>query len=117
MDHFNNPRNTRRLANPSCVGQADFERGFFLKIELFVQNDLIEEACFSTMGCVPAIACGSAATELALGKTIEQARMIEPATLYERLGGLPRDRIFCAALAVSALRKALDDYQIQRASR
>jgi nitrogen fixation NifU-like protein len=113
LDHFQNPRNageieapdrTARLENPAC--------GDILELSLKLENGLektkledrrIAEIRFRAKGCVPAMACGSAITELAKGKTVEAARLISREGLVQKVGGLPQASDHASHLAMDTL--------------
>ena len=75
-----------------------------------IEDGVVKNATFTTDGCGPSIACGSMATEMAKGKTIDEIREITPDRITEALGGLPPDHAHCASLAVGTLQLALTDY-------
>ncbi|HEX9435725.1 MAG TPA: iron-sulfur cluster assembly scaffold protein [Candidatus Limnocylindria bacterium] len=113
VDHFTNPRNVGGVqdadgkgsdTNPSCGDRTT--------ITLKVRDGRIEETRFRTFGCVAAIASASALTELATGRTIDEARAIGPADVIDSLGGLPARKEGCALMAVGALRAALVDARV-----
>jgi nitrogen fixation NifU-like protein len=108
LDHFQNPRNagevekpdsTARLENPVC--------GDILELSMKLDGDRIADIRFRAKGCVPAMACGSAITELAKGKTVEAARVITTEDLLEKVGGLPEASNHAGALAMDALKTLL----------
>lgn len=110
MDHFQNPRNVGTLTPHTGFGQAgSMQAGRFVQVTVRVEQGVILAARFKTFGCVPAIAAGSVLTEWVEGLTVAEARAVSPQHLIDRLGGLPPQRNFCAALAVEALRNSLDD--------
>lgn len=77
---------------------------------LYIEYDVVKNATFHTDGCGPSIACGSMATEMAKGKSIDETRCITPGKISEALGGLPSDHEHCASLAAGTLQLALADY-------
>ncbi len=108
LDHFQNPRNTgvverpdatARLENPAC--------GDILELSLRLEGDRIVDIGFRAKGCVPAMACGSAITELAKGKSVEEAREISREELLEKIGALPEASGHAGALAMDTLRALL----------
>lgn len=110
MDHFHNPRNVGTLASCSGIGLAGSgDKGRFVQVSLKIQGAVISAARFKTYGCVPAIAAGSVLMDWVEGRTVVEARSLTVAQLLDQLGGLPPQRIFCAELAIEALRKALDN--------
>jgi nitrogen fixation protein NifU and related proteins len=111
LDHAMNPRN---LGKPEeSNGDARFEGpcGDTIAIWINVSGDRIEKANFWTDGCGTSIACGSMVTELATGKTLEQAGMIGKRDVLDALGGLSADTEHCALLAATALKLAIKDYR------
>ena len=111
LDHFQNPRNagdlsdadaTVELENPVC--------GDVVRLSLKVIQGQIAEIKFKAKGCVPAIACASALTEMALNKTPEQARSLTREALTDAVGGLPQASNHAAQLALDALSSALEHF-------
>ena len=108
LDHFQNPRNAGEL--PDAPFSAETENpvcGDVVRLSLKVQSGRIAEIRFKAKGCVPAIGCGSAVTELAFGKTIAEARDITPVDVQNAVGGLPPASNHAAQLAIDVLRAAL----------
>ena len=104
LDHFQNPRNageieapdsTVRLDNPAC--------GDVLELSLKLEGNRIADIRFRAKGCVPAMACGSAITELAKGKSLETARGITREDLLQKVGGVPEASSHAGALALDTL--------------
>ena len=104
LDHFQNPRNagaveapdsTARLENPAC--------GDILELTLKVDGKRIADIRFRAKGCVPAMACGSAITELTKGKSIDEARQVSREELVRRVGGLPQASAHASHLAMDTL--------------
>jgi len=87
--------------------------GDVMELYIKVKNDRIEKISFLTMGCAAAIATSSIVTELAKGKTIQEAMKIEKEDITNSLGELPQAKIHCSFLAVDALREAIYDYLIK----
>ena len=112
MDHFTNPRNVGEIENPSAVGTVGNAKcGDIMRIYLDIdENHVIKDAKFKTFGCGAAIATSSMATELIIGKTIEEALKITNRTVMEALDGLPPVKIHCSLLAEEAIHAALWDY-------
>lgn len=108
LDHFQNPRNSGEL--PDAAGTAETENpvcGDVIRLSLNLKNGRIAEIRFKAKGCVPAIGCGSAVTELALGKTPAEALELTPKQVKEAVGGLPPASNHAAELAIDVLRAAL----------
>ena len=112
MDHFANPRNVGEIENASAVGTVGNAKcGDIMRIYLDIDdNHVIKDAKFKTFGCGAAIATSSMATELIIGKTIEEALEITNKTVMEALDGLPPVKIHCSLLAEEAIHAALWDY-------
>ncbi|MDP2918351.1 MAG: Fe-S cluster assembly scaffold protein NifU [bacterium] len=112
LNHFQNPRNQGKIKNPDGVGQVGNPVcGDILKVYIKVKNNKISEIKFETLGCGAAIATSSMITELARGKTLEQAGKISREDIANELGGLPKVKMHCSNLAADALRKAIEDYK------
>lgn len=111
VDHAMNPRNLGRL--DGADGEAKFKGpcGDTMAIWIDVSNDRIERAGFWTDGCGTAIACGSMVTELATGKTVEQAGDIGQQNVLDALGGLPPETSHCALLAATTMKLAIKEYR------
>ncbi len=110
-DHFLNPRNVGALESPDGVGTVgDPVCGDFLKVTIRVEEDRIAEIRFSCRGCPAAIATASAMTELAAGKTLDEAWEITDEAIEAAVGGLPPEKRHCSNLGASALSEAVLDY-------
>ena len=106
---FNDPRTLGALPDANAVGQEGVPgQGPYMTVYLKVVRETIEDARFETYSCPYAVACGSWVTRWAVGRTAEQARLLETGDLSLILGGLPLGKEHCASLAVNALRKALE---------
>ena len=112
MDHFVNPRNAGRLPEADARGEtgnpADGDR---ITIEIRVVNMRLAAVGFQTFGCAAAIAASSMLTEMATGKTLAEARLINNEMVAEALGGLPPQKVTCSNIAADALQNALDVYE------
>lgn len=112
MDHFNNPRNVGEMSEADAVGQVGNPScGDIMKIFLKVQDDRIEDIKFQTFGCGAAIATSSMVTELAKGKTLDEAMQITNKAVAEALDGLPPVKMHCSNLAADALQEAIKNYR------
>src|SRR5947209_2983358 len=108
MDHYRNPRNVGEIRGSPAVAQVgDPATGDVLKISLKIENGAGREALFKSFGCTAAIASGSMATTLVVGKTIEEAGRLTNRDVVLALGGLPESKIQCSVLAEQAIREAL----------
>lgn len=104
LDHFENPRNAGDL--PDADAAVELENpvcGDVIRLSLKSQDGRIREIRFKAKGCVPAMACGSALTEMVLGKTTEEARNVTSEQLAQAVGGLPQASRHAAQLALDAL--------------
>ena len=111
MDHFMNPRNVGEIENASGVGTVGNAKcGDIMKVYLDIQDGVIKDAKFKTFGCGAAVATSSMATELVIGKTIEEALKITNRSVAEALDGLPPVKMHCSLLAEESLHAALWDY-------
>ncbi len=112
MDHFSNPRNVGEIENADGVGQVGNAKcGDIMKIFLKIENGIILDVKFKTFGCGAAVATSSMATELIIGKTIEEAQQITNKAVMEALDGLPPAKVHCSVLAEEAIAAALLDYK------
>jgi nitrogen fixation protein NifU and related proteins len=110
MDHFNSPRNSGRMEAPDRVGIAGTPgRGPYVALYLRLAGDVISEAQFQTHGCGVSIACGSMLTEMIIGRASSECLELTPERLSEALDGVPGTKLHCPALAVAALKNALND--------
>jgi nitrogen fixation NifU-like protein len=111
MDHFTNPRNVGEIANPDGVGEeGNPVCGDMMTFYIKVKDNRLEDVKFKTFGCGAAIAVSSMVSEMAKGRTIEEARKITPELVAKELEGLPKNKFHCSNLGAQALNKAIDDY-------
>jgi len=114
LDHLTRPRNAGTLAEPSGTGSdANPSCGDRTTITVRVTGGRVTDIRFRTFGCTAAIAAASAVTELARGKTADDAARLEPADILNALGGLPARKEACALMAIGALRGALLDARVR----
>ena len=117
MDHFMNPRNVGEIEDPSGVGTVGNAKcGDIMRIYIKVENDVIVDVKFKTFGCGAAIATSSKATEMVMGKTIDEALKITNKMVTDALGGLPQVKLHCSVLAEEALHEAIKDYKARQAA-
>jgi NifU-like protein involved in Fe-S cluster formation len=108
LDHFQHPRNPGDVPDPDATAQIENPVcGDVLRLTLKISVSRIADARFKAQGCVPTIACGSALTELLVGKTIEEARKLRREDLVLLLGEMPEGSTHAAQLAIDALSAAL----------
>lgn len=111
MEHFTNPRNVGEIENPDGVGvYGSPVCGDMMQIMIKVEDEKIVDAKFKTFGCGSAIASSSMATEMIIGKTIDEALAITNKQIVDELGGLPPVKIHCSVLADHAIKSAIYDY-------
>lgn len=112
MDHFSNPRNVGEIDDASGIGEVgNASCGDIMKIYLKVEDGIIKDVKFKTFGCGAAIATSSMVTELAIGKTLDEALVLTNQAVAEALDGLPPAKMHCSNLAADALHEAIKDYQ------
>ena len=111
IEHFNRPRNVGTIPDADGVGFASHPIcGDVVKIFIKVKEGRIDDIKFQTFGCGAAIAVSSMVTEIAQGKTLQEALAISNQTVAEALGGLPPTKMYCSNLGAGALHKAIEDY-------
>ena len=111
MDHFTNPRNVGEIENADGAGQVGNPScGDIMKITLRVEDNIIKDIKFKTFGCGAAVATSSMVTEMAMGKTLDEALTITNKSVAEALEGLPPAKMHCSNLAADALKAAIEDY-------
>jgi nitrogen fixation NifU-like protein len=112
MEHFRNPQNMGEIPDADGVGTVGNPVcGDLMTIYIKVKDNRIADIKFKTFGCGAAIATSSMTTELAKGKTLEEAMKITRANVAGELGGLPPVKMHCSNLAADALHAAIEDYQ------
>ena len=111
MDHFSNPRNIGEIKEPDGMGEVGNPVcGDMMKFTITVKDNRIEDVKYLTFGCGAAIAVSSMVSEMAKGKTLEEALTITNKQVAEELGGLPGNKMHCSNLGADALHKAIEDY-------
>ena len=111
MEHFQNPRNVGEIPDADGVGEVGNARcGDIMRMYLKIEDNRIKDVKFKTFGCGSAIASSSMATELIMGKTIDEVMQITNRAVVEALDGLPPIKIHCSVLAEQAIKAALLDY-------
>ncbi len=111
LDHFRNPRNMGEIPDADGVGTVGNPVcGDLMTIYVKVKDNRLEDIKFKTFGCGAAIATSSMITELARGKTLEEAMKISRGDVADNLGGLPPIKMHCSNLAADGLHAAIQDY-------
>lgn len=110
--HYANPRNAGSIDDPSgkAVVRSPVDSDTVL-ITLRIENNVIQDVKFKCMGCAVAIACSSMATEMVLGRPVEQAYQLTEQAVADALGGIPEYKMRCSNLAPEAIRKAIEDWR------
>jgi len=116
MENFKHPKNLKeikdadgigKIGNPTC-GDVMW---VYIKVGKKDGKEIITDIGVKTFGCVAAIASSSVTTELAKGKTLEEAKNISKDDILKKLGNLPPEKTHCSVLAQDGLRKAIEDYE------
>jgi nitrogen fixation NifU-like protein len=111
MDHFIHPRNVGEIENADGIGEeGNPVCGDMMTFYIKVKDNRLEDVKFKTFGCGAAIAVSSMVSEMAKGKTLEEALKITPALVATELEGLPKNKYHCSNLGAQALHKAIEDY-------
>jgi len=117
IEHFNNPRNMGEISDADGIGKVGNQIcGDVMYIYIKVgknekREEIIQDIKFKTMGCAAAIATSSMLTELARGKTLDEAMKITKKDVSDSLEGLPPIKQHCSNLAADGLHKAIEDYR------
>jgi nitrogen fixation protein NifU and related proteins len=111
-EHYANPRNVGSIAEPS--GRAMVKSAFdgdTVLISLRIEDGVLRDVKFKCMGCAVAIACSSMATEMVLGRLVDEAYGITEQAVADALGGIPEYKMRCSNLAPAAIRQAIEDWR------
>jgi nitrogen fixation protein NifU and related proteins len=112
MEHFKKPQNMGEIPDADGVGTVGNPTcGDLMTMYIKVKENRIKDVKFKTYGCGAAIATSSMTTELAKGKTLDEAMQISRASVADSLGGLPPVKMHCSNLAADALHAAIEDYK------
>ena len=112
MDHFKNPRNVGIIEDADGVGEVGNPLcGDMMSLYLKIRDEKIDDIKFQTFGCGAAIAVSSMLTEMAKGKSIEEAKNISNKDVAQALEGLPKNKLHCSNLGADALQLAIRDYE------
>ncbi len=118
MDHFANPRNVGEMPDADGIGKVGNPQcGDVMWLYIKVRDNIITDIKFKTFGCGAAIATSSMITELAKGRTLEEAKKISRQDVADALEGLPPVKMHCSNLAADALGEAIKDYEAKRAAK
>ena len=112
MQHFMNPHNVGEIAEADGIGEiGNPVCGDMMTFYIKVKDNKLEDVKYKTFGCGAAIAVSSMVSEMAIGKTIDEALRITREDVADQLGGLPKQKMHCSNLGADALHKAIQDYQ------
>jgi len=116
MDHFTNPRNVGEIEDADGVGEVGNPvcgdmMTFYIKVD---GDDKLQDVKFKTFGCGAAIAVSSMVSEMAKGKTVDEALEITRDDVAKKLGGLPKHKLHCSNLGADALHMAIEDYRSKK---
>jgi len=118
MDHFRNPRNVGTIEDADGVGEVGNPLcGDMMTIYLKIDDGHIEDIKFQTFGCGSAIAVSSMLTEIAKGKSLEEAKKITNKDVAKALEGLPKNKLHCSNLGADALQMAIENYEDRKAGK
>lgn len=114
LEHFRHPHNVGKIENPdgkATEGSPACGDMVSVYIKVNPKSNIIEDIKFESYGCASNIATGSIITDMAKGKTLEEAKKITWQQATEALGGLPAIKAHCSVLAVEGLRAAIQNYE------
>ena len=112
IDHFIRPRNTGEIENPDAKARVgDPNCGDYIEVFIKVNDGMISDFKFLVMGCPGAIATSSIATELAIGKTLDNALQLTDNDVIQAAGGIPASKAHCSLLAIRGLHQAILNYR------
>lgn len=112
MEHFMSPRNVGEIKDADGIGEVGNPVcGDMMTFYIKVKNNKIEDVKFKTFGCGAAIAVSSMVSEMAKGKTLDEALKISNKNVAKELGGLPKNKLHCSNLGADALHKAIENYK------
>jgi len=115
LRRFYNPANAGQIENPDGVGVVGNPAcGDVMKLYIKVENDIIIDVKFETLGCAAAISVSDLLCDLVKGKTLADAFKITKKDLVARLGGLPSPKFHCSLLGIDALHKAVEDFKSKK---
>jgi nitrogen fixation NifU-like protein len=112
MDHFMSPRNVGEIKDADGIGEiGNPVCGDMMTFYIKVKDNKLDDVKFKTFGCGAAIAVSSMVSEMAKGKTLDEALKITNKNVAKELGGLPKNKLHCSNLGADALHKAIENYQ------
>ena len=114
FERWRNPLYMGPIENPDGYACVTGPCGDTMEMYLIIKDDKITKAVFNTDGCNASRACGSAAADLARGKTLIEVLRLSPGHILDRWADIPQGNVHCAILAINTLHKALADYLLRR---
>jgi len=112
LKRFKNPKFVKNVKDANAVGEVgNVSCGDVMKLKLKIKDNKIKDIGFQTFGCGAAIASSDVVCELAKGKTLEQAKKLNKGEIIKKLGGMPPIKIHCSILGITALNKAIENYE------
>jgi nitrogen fixation protein NifU and related proteins len=115
-DHFENPRNCGTMEDPDGIGLVgDPSRGDYLTVFIRVEGTVVTDVKYLTRGCPVCVACASMMTELAIGRDLDAAMMIEGEDIVGALGGIPENKVHCANRGAKGIQEAVISHVYGRA--
>lgn len=115
IEHFKHPHNQGVIKNANAIGEVGNPVcGDVMKIYLKINDSIITDVKFETLGCAAAIAVSSALTDMVKGKTIKEALKITKDKIVKDLGGLPPQKVHCSMLGVEALHDAIKKFNTNK---
>ena len=112
MEHFMSPRNVGEIKDADGIGEiGNPVCGDMMTFYIKVNDNKIDDVKFKTFGCGAAIAVSSMVSEMAKGKTLNEALKISNKNVAKELGGLPKNKLHCSNLGADALHKAIENYK------
>lgn len=121
MEHFRNPRNMGEMKDADAFGEVGNPTcgdlmTIYIKVKEENGKEMIDDISFQTFGCAAAIATSSMVTEMAKGKTLDEAMKITRSDVAENLNGLPPIKMHCSNLAADGLHDAIKKYRKEKKS-
>ena len=111
-DHLRNPRNVGYLPNSNVMAQAgDPDSGASVLYLLEIDGETVRNMRFLARGCGVAVATSSVDTELVIGMSLDEVQALDHLAIADALGGLPKEKMYCAEMTVAALHAAVKEYQ------
>jgi nitrogen fixation NifU-like protein len=115
MDHFQNPRHTGELPDADGIGQVGNPAcGDVMRLFIKVRDNRLADIRCQVFGCAAAIACASAASEMVMGKLLDEAARLTRDEVAVYLKGLPEQKMACSNLAPDAIRAAIEDFRARQ---